>query len=185
LLYVSRSQINFQLPENLELSELNGVRQANVRVTVTRAGASSNAITLRVREAAPAIFAIPAEYRHAAAENVDFSVNTAENPASPGSYVLMFATGQGALNPPVEAGQAAGAQPLSHAVHPVTATIGGRQVTVQFAGAAPGYAGLLQVNLLVPDDMPPGEHEVVLTVNGVSSKPATIHVGSRPGEKQE
>jgi adhesin/invasin len=72
----------------------------------------------------------------------------------------------------VAAGAAAPVSPLSWTVKPVTAQIGGVGAPVQFAGLAPGFAGLYQVNVLVPQ-VPAGTQSVVIaeTAAGISSSP--------------
>ena len=40
-----------------------------------------------------------------------------------------------------------------------------------YVGQAPGFAGLYQINVLLPDDTPPGEVEVMIDVDGVVSQP--------------
>jgi uncharacterized protein (TIGR03437 family) len=55
-------------------------------------------------------------------------------------------------------------------------TIGGRNATVLFAGLAPGFVGLYQVNALVPMDAPAGIQPVVITMNGVAAKTASLPV---------
>ena len=47
---------------------------------------------------------------------------------------------------------------------------------VQFAGLAPGFPGVDQVNLEVPQ-IPPGTYPVVITVDGVSSNAVSLTVG--------
>jgi uncharacterized protein (TIGR03437 family) len=56
-----------------------------------------------------------------------------------------------------------------------TATIGGVPATVSFSGLAPGFVGLGQVNLLVPN-VPAGDQQVIVTIGGVASNPALIAV---------
>lgn len=63
---------------------------------------------------------------------------------------------------------------------PVSATIGGAQVFIQFAGVAPGLIGVTQVNLLIPASVPTGLQPVVITINGVPSNPALVTVEPAP-----
>jgi uncharacterized protein (TIGR03437 family) len=92
-----------------------------------------------------------------------------------GAVLSLYATGLGAVNPPVATGAAAGGNPPSSSTQGVTATIGGRAATVQFAGAAPGYAGLDQVNVIVPQ-MASGDYPVQIFVGSAASNTATISV---------
>jgi adhesin/invasin len=81
----------------------------------------------------------------------------------------------GAVDPPVTAGVAASAVELSKVTAGVTATVGGQPATVLFAGLAPGYAGLYQVNLVVPQ-LAPGDYPLQISAGGVASNTATISV---------
>jgi uncharacterized protein (TIGR03437 family) len=59
----------------------------------------------------------------------------------------------------------------------VTATIGGQQVPVDYAGAQPQYPGLDQVNLpLILSLRGAGTVDVVVTVDGQSSNPVQIAI---------
>jgi adhesin/invasin len=59
----------------------------------------------------------------------------------------------------------------------VTATIGGVPAQVPFAGLAPGFIGLGQVNILVPQDAPKGDAvPLVLEINGQKSKPSPVAI---------
>ena len=57
----------------------------------------------------------------------------------------------------------------------VTASIGSAPATVTFAGLAPGYAGLYQVNVLVPA-LAAGDYPLRITAGGVASNTATVTV---------
>jgi len=62
-------------------------------------------------------------------------------------------------------------------VNPVTATIGGQPAKVLFAGLAPGFAGLYQVNVVVPTGVTTGaDIPVILTTAGFSSTPVTVAI---------
>ncbi len=105
------------------------------------------------------------------------ALNTAANPASAGDALLIFCTGLGTVTPAVAAGSAASTTVLSNTDNPVTVTVGGDNAQVLFAGLAPGFVGLYQVNVLVPtgiaaaDDVP-----VVLTEAGATSAPVTVAI---------
>jgi uncharacterized protein (TIGR03437 family) len=55
-------------------------------------------------------------------------------------------------------------------------TIGSRRADVQFSGLAPGFVGLYQLNISVAADTPTGLQPVVVTSNGIASKPANLPV---------
>jgi adhesin/invasin len=81
----------------------------------------------------------------------------------------------GAVDPPVASGAAAPLDSVSTATASVTATVGGQPATVIFAGLAPGFAGLYQVNLIVPQ-LAPGSYPVQIAAGSVTSNQATITV---------
>ena len=72
---------------------------------------------------------------------------------------------------------AAPSTPLANTQNPVKVTIGGQAAQVQYCGLAPGYAGLYQVNVVVPAGIAPGnEVPVTLTVAGQTSPVVTMGV---------
>jgi uncharacterized protein (TIGR03437 family) len=84
-------------------------------------------------------------------------------PAKPDDTVAIFVTGLGLTNPPFDAGQlppndASGARPAP----PVRVFIDGVEVVVQYAGTAPGFAGLYQINFVIP--LTPNIGEVTITI---------------------
>jgi len=95
-----------------------------------------------------------------------------------GEVVVIYATGLGATNPAVATGQAAPAvPPLALVTTPVKVTIGGVEAAVEFAGLAPGFVGLHQVNARVPAGVAAGNAvPLVLVQNGVPSNTVTIAV---------
>ncbi len=173
LYFVGPGQINFQVPDQTELGPASVVIMVNDR--------PSDIVTVVIGEAGPGIFTLDpsvAGDNRAAVQNFpDFSLNLPNNPVEPGSFVIVYGTGLGAVTNPVPAGELTPQDPLSEVVEPVTTTIGGMEATVVFAGLAPNFAGLMQVNIEVPQ-LPLGEHEIVLTADGIQSNAALVSIGS-------
>jgi uncharacterized protein (TIGR03437 family) len=172
LFYVSPSQINALAPAD---------QSPATRVLVVRSGTgASPTITVPFRRAAPGIFSLDSSGRGPGAIlHAGTSINvTATSPAVPGEYVSIFATGLGAVSPAASIGQPAPSTPASRTTLAVSASIRGIPAVVDFAGLAPGYAGLYQVNMLVPE-VAAGTAEVLLSVDGVSSNAVSMEVGAR------
>ena len=165
LLYASPTQLNAQVPFDIPA----GTASLSVSVGGSLIGTGS----LTISAAAPGLFL---EGQNAAAVlNQDGSLNSSSHPAPVGSYIAAFLTGLGPVNPPVAAGVAAPVTPLSNATFGATATIGAATAPVQFAGLAPGFAGLYQVNVQVPA-LSAGQYPLQVSVNGVLSNAATVSV---------
>ncbi len=102
---------------------------------------------------------------------------TPASPASAGDALVIYCAGLGEVSPPVAAGSAAPPSTLSSTVNATTAKIGGQSAQVLFSGLAPGFAGLYQVNVLVPVGVAAGANvPVILTVGGISSPPVTVAI---------
>jgi uncharacterized protein (TIGR03437 family) len=164
LFYASPSQINFQVPFDIS---------ANATVIVSANAAQTGTTSVPVHSTAPGIFLLP--QGRAAVLNQNGSVNSETQTAAPASAIAVFVTGLGAVNPTVVPGAAASTVTLAYVSATVTATIGGQPATVLFAGLAPDYAGLYQVNMVVPQ-LTPGDYAVQISAGGVLSNTATISV---------
>ena len=123
-----------------------------------------------VAAGAPGLFTADASGRGGGAFlNETGSLNTEATPAARGSIVVLYATGFGAMRPAMADGELA-APPYAQPVAPYKVRIADRECTVLYGGAAPGLvAGLIQLNVRVPDDIAPGIVPVVVEVNGVRS----------------
>jgi len=164
LTYVSPGQINAQVPWE--------TAPGNATLTVTHAGVAASQ-TVSIAAAGPAIFTWYGS-QEAAALNPDYSVNSQDKPAS--SYIQLFGTGLGAVSPAVATGAPASADPLSWVTATVTATVGDTPpANALFAGLAPGFAGLWQVNVALPSGIS-GAVPVIVTVAGVASNTVTVWV---------
>jgi uncharacterized protein (TIGR03437 family) len=84
-------------------------------------------------------------------------------------------TGAGAFAPHLAAGQPAPLPPPFHLVAAgVEATIDDLPAVVEFAGAAPGFVGLVQINVRIPTSASSGDNIVLRVLGGGSaSQPGT------------
>lgn len=164
LLYTSSGQINAVVPFAV-------AGQQTSQVVIKGAGVQLNT-TVQVGAANPAIFAANSTGAgQGAILNVpSLSKNSADNPASLGSEVAIYATGTGVTKPASKDGVLTGTNPPLVA-QPVTVTIGGQPAQVVYQGAAPGFvAGLTQINVTVPSNITPGPAvPVTIAVGGVTS----------------
>jgi uncharacterized protein (TIGR03437 family) len=97
-----------------------------VLVTVVYNAVTSNAITLNVAAASPALFTIDGSGRgQVAAINSDGTINSEMNPASRRSIVMLFCTGEGDTNPAGVDGQINLGPVFPVPLAPVSVTIGG------------------------------------------------------------
>jgi uncharacterized protein (TIGR03437 family) len=92
-------------------------------------------------------------------------------------YIDIFATGLGPVTNRPATGAPAPSGSLAETTYPVSVTIGGVPATPSFAGLAPGWVGLYQVNVQVPANAPTGDAvPVTLSVGGAVSNQVTIAV---------
>ena len=134
-------------------------------------GTLSKAITLSVASSAPGLFTLAGGTGPGAILNEDSSANSATNPATRGSIVILYATGEGQTNPPGVDGKLA-IDSLPKPRLPVSVTIGGIAAEILYAGAAPYTAGQFQVNARVPLDVSVGPAvPISLTVGDATSRP--------------
>jgi len=179
LFYVGPSQVNAQVPFELESD-----RQLQVRIEVN--GVSTAPEPLQTSAARPGIFTLGPPYGNQGAILIANSNKLAMpvtagvpgEPAQAGGVISIFCTGLGATDPAVASGQPGPSiEPLARAKTLPTVTIGGLPATVSFAGLAPGFAAVYQVNAQVPAGVAAGDAlPVVITQSGASSNTATIAV---------
>ena len=178
LFFSSDGQVNAQLPFALEP---NSRVQMVVKTQIGNSGLDAITVpeTITIAEARPGIFTTNQQGTgQGAILNQDSSPNSPENPEVVGNVIQVFSTGLGNTDPGVPSGQLAPSQePLARVMVPVQAQIGGSSATVQFAGLAPGFVGLYQVNVQIPAGVEPGpEVPLVLFQNGVPSNTVTLAI---------
>jgi uncharacterized protein (TIGR03437 family) len=165
--YVSPSQINAQVPLETPVG-------TPVTISVQNAGQRSNSAALNALSAAPGIFTYGSN--QAIVQNQDQSLNSPSSPAHPGDIVVAYLTGGGSVN---ASGAWMTGGPSPNGASPVTSpysiTIGGQQAQVSYLGLTPGFVGLYQANIKVPQ-IAPGNYPLSITVNGVQSNGPAISV---------
>jgi minor extracellular serine protease Vpr len=155
-----QEQINVHVPFELEA-------QSSAQVAVTRGDRTPAAVTVPVLDLQPAVYTADGTTA-IVVHNADYSLVTPQRPLVPGEYAFLYATGLGrvANRPPNGA-----AAPATTALADVRVTVGGLSCEVQYAGLAPGFAGVYQVNFRVPASAASGSQDVVLAA-GPSTAPA-------------
>jgi adhesin/invasin len=165
--YISRTQAAAQIPTELTpgrtysaLMEVNGAFSAPLPVEVvpTTPGTVSSGSSLIAQHAS------------------DYQLVTAQNPAKPNEALVMYLVGMGATNPAVPTGAPAPFDPPAKVSEQPTVTIGGQTATILFAGLTPGFAGLYQINFIVPATTRDGDLDVVITQNNVTANPTKLTV---------
>ncbi|MGH9719818.1 MAG: S8 family serine peptidase [Bryobacteraceae bacterium] len=174
--FVSENQINVQIPW-----EFRGLNTALMKVSVGPGFNDSSALfDVQLADQSPASF----EYddaasgrRLVAALDANFALLTAANAARRGQAIQIYANGLGPVdNQPASGEPSPGAEPLARTRVVPTVTLGGRPAQVLFSGLAPNLVGLYQINVVVPADTPTGIQPVVISINGVESKSASIAI---------
>jgi uncharacterized protein (TIGR03437 family) len=169
LYYVSPGLINFQVPYNIQAD-------TQQQLVVLQGNALSVPVTVNVAQAQPASFLNAATAPNAALafvlrDGTGF-IATPSSPAQAGDELILYLSGLGSVGP-FSAGQIAPLGPYYQTQNPVTVTIGGVAVTPDFAGLAPTFIGLYQLNVRVPAGVQTGP-AVPLTVQVLNLVSPTV-----------
>jgi uncharacterized protein (TIGR03437 family) len=170
LAYISPTQINALVPN---------VPAGTTSVTVVNSNGAAPAVTTQVSLVQPAFFQWG---NYAVATHQDFSLaaknglfpGTATVPAKPGEVIILWGTGFGPTNPPLPAGVETPSAPIHNTATAVTASVGNQPVLVYGAALAPGFAGLYQIAIQIPDSLANGDYRVVATISGAQSPSTTL-----------
>jgi uncharacterized protein (TIGR03437 family) len=161
LIYVCPTQINLVIPSNL--------KAGTVPIRVVRQGLTGPEISLTLVDAAPQLFADPNHYV-LAQHGADYSQITPDSPAVAGETIVVYATGLGRTLPNAFAGE------IDRTAAPITSplqiALGGVPFPsdhIEYAGLTPGTAGVYQLNLMLPDDLPAGDLEIIAGVGAQTS----------------
>jgi uncharacterized protein (TIGR03437 family) len=162
--YVSAYRIDVQAPFSLTPGSQVGIQVANGSQTSTVVQAS-------VVSSNPGIYVTQADGTgQVSGYNQDGTLNGIGRGAAKGSYITVYASGLGAVNPAIAAGAVPPNSPLSTAVSGVAASIGGVPAVVSYAGLAPGIPALYQLNIQVPMGASSGAQQLIVSTNGYPSQ---------------
>ena len=167
LIYVSAGQASAIVPFAV-------AGKSSTVMQVTYQSKPTNAITMAVAPASPGLFTVAQNGSgQGCILNQNYSLNSAANPAARGDIVMIWGTGGGQTVPPGADGQfTTGTYPTIPP--PWTATVGGVDAEVVWAGAAPGMvAGINQFNIRVPLGAPSGNNVPIILKVGSVASPST------------
>jgi uncharacterized protein (TIGR03437 family) len=168
LLFVSDTQINAQLPFNIE-----GSSQMVLR---TPGGVSDN-LNFTILPTAPSVF------RSSGGATVVRAANNAvvsdNNPVLAGDELVIYATGLGRTSPAVDTGAAAPSSPLAAAMTQPSVTLSGLPLRVDYAGLTPGGVGVYQINVRVPGSLAAGSNLPMTIQQGGSSTTVNLQVADQ------
>lgn len=170
--FVSPGQVNFLLPVGLK----EGVRKLHLSLD----GIAGPVVEFRLAASAPGLFL--RQPGQALAVRLDGTLAGSENPARPGDTLILFATGLGQTEgAPPRAGEVAKAAAALLAIDGFAVKLNDRPLPrdhIYYAGLAPGFAGLYQINLRVPDDAPADPEIRLVTMDAES--PVAVRLPLRP-----
>jgi uncharacterized protein (TIGR03437 family) len=181
LYFTSYGQINCQIPTDAPT----GTSTIQVKRTD---GQASNLVSVEIVSRAPRIL-LGGVGLYGVITNLDGSrpmpdgswPGVATHPAKAGDTLTLWAIGLGSTSPIVATGKAApSSEPLARVATTPTVNfgggIGGTIVNPLFAGLTPGFAGLYQVNVTIPPDVPRGLVYVTLAFGDSTSNPVQIAI---------
>ncbi len=177
LYFASYNQIDFEMPYETQAGQ--------ATIQVVRAGQTGNSISVEVAKNQPRI--LPFAYGNYGiiqnATQLGFAVSQAAatalglqvaHPAKAGTdFLTIYAIGLGPTSPAAVTGEAASATVLSHVALATNVVFSANNpfatsvtATPSFAGLAPNFVGLYQVNVQVPANSPKGDSVPLYLVNG-------------------
>jgi uncharacterized protein (TIGR03437 family) len=165
LFFVSPTQINFLIPYQLTAGP--------ETVIVTRQGVAGPAVPIQLNATAPGMFV----YNNLAlATHLDGTLLSATSPANPGEIVVIYVVGLGRVSPDTTSGKIVTSAASISAVSQMQILLAGTACppgNILYAGLAPGFAGLYQINLVIPPLTPPFP-EIRIAIGPQISPPAVI-----------
>ena len=179
--YASANQVNAIAPF--------GLSSQSAQIQIGYQGRLSDPFSIAVAPSSPGVFSADGSGSgQGLIINQDGTLNSAGNPASVGSVILLYATGAGLFSPAGVDGAVVTADSLPRVILGVTAEVGaGQPAEVLYAGGGPGIVeGIVQVNLRIPSGAPTGPAvPIVLRIGDRTSQPGlsvALTTGGGPAE---
>jgi len=169
LLYVSPGQINFQVRWGV-------LSLSSAALVVTTAAGSSNSYPVALSAVAPGVFIIGSPGKGAVlisntgtfAQNFGSIPGANARPATAGEYISIYCSGLGDVtNRPADGAAAPGGANLAKIKATIQVGIDAQFVIPVFAGMAPGFVGLYQVDVQIPPGVQGPTVPVTVIVNNV------------------
>jgi uncharacterized protein (TIGR03437 family) len=159
LWYVSPTLVNALVPSLLVAG--------TATVQVVSDGIAGPPVEINLNATAPAIFQTDATT--VLATHLDGTLVSASSPAQGGEWVILWTAGMGPTVPAAIPNQIAQiAAPLAAPVQVLLNGVAVDPANIDFAGAVVGYAGLFQINLLVPAGIAPNPEIQISTPDQIS-----------------
>jgi uncharacterized protein (TIGR03437 family) len=165
--YISPLQLNVQVPDDTATGPV-------TVAVITPQGTATTTVTMQT--VSPGLFMYDAaNRRYVAAQHANYSIvgppglyPGASSPAKPGEVIILYATGFGPTSPPTPSGQVVtSAAPVAN-LSAISATIGGQQAQVQWAGIT--ISGVWQLNVQVPAGAASGDAAIMAQIGGKSTQ---------------
>ena len=167
LFYVSPTQINFLVPYQLTAGK--------VSLVVARDSQAGPTVSIQLNSTAPGLFLWNGN--NAVAGHLNGTTLSDTSPATPGEIIVLYVAGLGRTSPDTTGG------PLATSAFPIyyrsqlqilLNDVPCPPSDILYAGLAPGFAGLYQINLQLPDDV--GANPQIQVSIGPQISPAFIQL---------
>ena len=159
LIWVSPTQINAQLPYQAI---------GNVTMTLKTPGGTSDNFNFTVQPTAPGVFNIIRQSNQLEV--------TDTNPIHKGDTLDIYVSGMGQTSPIVDAGYPAPSDPLALPLVAPTVKLGNAALAVRSYSLTPGQVGVYQIEVFVPDNVPPGLNMPLQINQGAGSTLLAVRV---------
>jgi len=172
--FSSYGQINFQIPYSTP--------PGRALVRVDRDGQRGNAVSVNINPSVPRILRLRGDFAIAVNSDGTFPLPARfgilnVRPARRGEAIVIYAIGLGPTNPSAVTGAASpAAEPLARVASNSSRVLfgagpfgAGIAADALFNGLTPGFVGLYQINVVIPDNAPQGEVPIQLLLDTASS----------------